>query len=493
MNISDQRKRLFLLLALLLIIGFLSSSLLSYQVARNAVRDTIINRELPLTGDSIYSEIQRDILRPVFVSQQMAQNTFLRDWAISGERDVDSLTRYLAEIKASQGAITSFFISEKTRFYYVPAGVLKTVKESEAADAWYFRVRQMKEAYEINSDPDAANKNILTVFINHKVFDYGGNYLGVTGIGLSSNSLERLVDQYEKKFGRRISFVDAKGQIIMTSKLAAVEQGMLSAQPGMQAVAEQIINRSAEQTKLQYEREGRTVHVNSRLIPELNWYLLVEEEESRALAPLTRVLWATIAIGIIATLSALALVLFAVRRYQQHLEHMASTDMLSSLTNRQTGEAKFSAAVNEAASEGALLSLIVFDIDHFKRINDNYGHLTGDHVIAQVARQARQLVGHKDMLVRWGGEEFVILLPEYTLDEARKLAVQLLAQIELLRLKLEGAHREGQAAHAEELQLTVSAGVAQHEKAELPEAFFSRADAALYRAKQAGRNCVELG
>jgi diguanylate cyclase (GGDEF)-like protein len=485
MNISDQRKRLFILLALLLIVGFLSSSLLSYQVASNVVRDTIINRELPLTGDSI--------LKPVFVSQQMAQNTFLRDWTLSGEKDLDPLKRYLAEIKASHGAFTSFFVSESTHHYYTPAGIFKTVSPNDPLDKWYFRVRMLKDDYEINTDPDAVNKNVLTVFINYKVFDYDGKYLGATGLGLSSHSLERLIDQYEKKFGRRISFVDAKGQVVMTSKLAATPQGSISELPGLKSVALQILNNSAQQTKLQYALAGQVVHLNSRLVPELNWYLLIEEDEARALAPLTRVLWTTIAIGVIATLSALALTLYTVNRYQQRLEHMASTDLLSTLMNRQTGEARFSAAVSDAAHSDSPLSLIVFDIDHFKRINDHYGHLAGDHVIAQVAHQARQLVSDKDALVRWGGEEFVILLQDYTRDEARKLAVQLLAQIEQLRMKLEDTHREGRAAHAEELEITVSAGVAQFEKTESPEAFFSRADAALYRAKQAGRNRVELG
>ncbi|HBR94103.1 MAG TPA: diguanylate cyclase, partial [Opitutae bacterium] len=80
-------------------------------VSRGNIRDTITESTLPLTSDNVYSEIQRDLLRPVFIASLMAHDTFLRDWAISGELDDDAITRYLHEIKIKYATVTSFFVS----------------------------------------------------------------------------------------------------------------------------------------------------------------------------------------------------------------------------------------------------------------------------------------------------------------------------------------------------------------------------------------------
>lgn len=125
-------------LGLILLMGFLATSLASYWVSRDQIRHTIIDQGLPLTGDNIYSEIQRDVLRPTFISSLMASDTFVRDWILSGEKDSSHISRYLNEVREEYGAVSSFLVSDKTRNYYYSKGVLKTVKESEPRDTWFF-------------------------------------------------------------------------------------------------------------------------------------------------------------------------------------------------------------------------------------------------------------------------------------------------------------------------------------------------------------------
>ena len=150
----SSRSKLVLIISLLLSAGFVVTSLVSYYVSRNEIRDSIINTELPLTSDNVYSEIQKDLVRPILISSMMARDTFLRDWVLSGERNVDQMTRYLNEIKEHYGTMASFFVSEKSRTYYSIRGVLKQVKDDDPRDAWYARVRNLKETHEINVDPD---------------------------------------------------------------------------------------------------------------------------------------------------------------------------------------------------------------------------------------------------------------------------------------------------------------------------------------------------
>src|SRR5690606_9595476 len=93
---------------------------------------------------------------------------------------------------------------------------LKQVQEGEPRDAWYFRVRAMAEPYEISVDPDLANGDRLTFFINFKVFDYEEQLIGVAGVGLTVDAVVKLVDDYQRRYDRSIYFTDRSGQLVLT-------------------------------------------------------------------------------------------------------------------------------------------------------------------------------------------------------------------------------------------------------------------------------------
>ena len=213
MSENKNKIRLILIITLLLAAGFLATSLASYYVARAALRSEIARNELPLTSDSIYSEIRHDLLRPVFISSLMATDTFLRDWVIGGEIDKDRIVKYLKEIQVKHGTYTSFFVSEKSRIYYHADGILKKVSPDEARDRWYFRVREMADDYEINVDPDMANQDAMTIFVNYRVYDYDHHYIGATGVGLTVGAVKALIKTYQERYNRTIYFVDRQGVV----------------------------------------------------------------------------------------------------------------------------------------------------------------------------------------------------------------------------------------------------------------------------------------
>lgn len=105
-----KRKLIFVsALTALMVLGFLATSLTSYFVARDSISRNISEQMLPLTSDNIYSEIQRDLLRPILISSVMATDTFVRDWALSGEDDNTQIIAYLTEIQQEYNTITAFF------------------------------------------------------------------------------------------------------------------------------------------------------------------------------------------------------------------------------------------------------------------------------------------------------------------------------------------------------------------------------------------------
>lgn len=161
----------------------------------------------------------------------------------------------------------------------------------------------------------------------------------------------------------------------------------------------------------------------------------------------------------------------------------ALTDPLTGLANRN-GLTKAIEQINaEAIKTHQSFCLIMLDIDHFKKINDTYGHILGDKVIKIVADTVRHQLKGKDTAARYGGEEFCVLLPETTLDDGLKLAEHIREVIEKTEIKkLSGTN--------EVCRVTISAGVASFKSNEQINQLFERADDALYRSKKGGRNQV---
>ncbi|MBI2309240.1 MAG: GGDEF domain-containing protein [Rhodocyclales bacterium] len=476
-----ERTRLLTRLTLMLVAGFLAVSLGAYWVSRDTLRHNLAAEGLPLTGDNIYSEIQKDILRPVFISSLMANDTFLRDWILSGERDTAQIARYLKEIKEKYGTLTSFLVSARSGNYYHGGGVLKQVRPDEPRDAWFYRVREMQPPYELNVDPDAANRDIKTIFINYRVLDYDGRFLGATGVGLPLALVAKQIESYEARFRRRIYFLDAAGRVVLAA--GAVQPGAASIRetPGIRDIADQVLQRNTTPQQLEYTLDGATVLVNARHIPELNWQLVVEQGDAEAVRPVRQVLLRNLGISALVTLLVLITALIAINRYQRRLEETAATDTLTGALNRQAFDIAFQVALHDCQRKDLPLSAILIDLDHFKQINDTRGHLAGDRALRAVADLLRRQLREADVMARWGGEEFLVLLKDCPLAHALTVAEKLRAAVAAPEFAAAGASPP----------LTISLGVAEHVAGDTAEALFGRADRALYLAKRNGRNRVE--
>ena len=157
----------------------------------------------------------------------------------------------------------------------------------------------------------------------------------------------------------------------------------------------------------------------------------------------------------------------------------AETDQLTGIYNRHKMENIFENEFNRVKRYEEPLSLIMFDIDHFKKVNDNYGHDVGDLVLKEIVKVVNSNIRNVDVFARWGGEEFIIMCPETDLDSAVNLSEKLRKTIEEISFKEAG-------------KVTVSFGVTSYKSKELKKEFIKRADVALYKAKNSGRNKVEV-
>ncbi len=164
-------------------------------------------------------------------------------------------------------------------------------------------------------------------------------------------------------------------------------------------------------------------------------------------------------------------------RVNVELQVQATTDHLTSLYNREYFNDRLQQEIERAERYATGFSLILFDVDHFKQVNDDFGHLTGDAVLKSLSMLCQTTIRSSDIIVRWGGEEFVILAPDTEIDAAFSFAEKLRVSIEEHSFPVE-------------VNVTCSFGVAQFIPGEEQDDLISRADKGLYQAKQAGRNRV---
>jgi len=179
----------------------------------------------------------------------------------------------------------------------------------------------------------------------------------------------------------------------------------------------------------------------------------------------------------------LALALRNADLYQQ-LESLAMKDALTEALNRRAFENILDRELKRARRYRSHLSLILLDIDHFKAINDQFGHQSGDRILRELAAIVKKAIREIDVLVRYGGEEFVVVLPGTKLDEAMGVAHRIKSAIDGYPFLNEGAN----------IQLTVSMGVAHYPDPDVGSSgtLFEQADQALYAAKRNGRNRIEV-
>jgi diguanylate cyclase (GGDEF)-like protein len=162
----------------------------------------------------------------------------------------------------------------------------------------------------------------------------------------------------------------------------------------------------------------------------------------------------------------------------KEFETMASTDALTGLFNRYKFSELFVSTYKTMMLRDSKMSLILLDIDFFKKVNDTYGHNNGDRVLVKVAHALHHIIRNIDIVCRWGGEEFVVLLPTASIENAIAIAEKIRMYVENMEIPEVG-------------KITISCGVSEVEYEDNMKRVIERADKALYLAKNAGRNCVK--
>ena len=473
--------RLIGILTVVLVFSFTFTSLVSYNVTRTSIDSDAKTKILPLISDNIYSEIQKELLQPIHNSSIMANDEFLVKWVLAGEQDTEEIVRYLQRIKDRYGYFSAFYISARTNNYYYYEGILKQIRPEDEHDIWYYDFVRTGLSYDLDVDNDEATSGTLTIFINHRLEDSAGNFLGVTGVGLQMSEVGETLESYRERFGHLIYLVDSEGLIQIHPNQNLVEKINIRELEGLQNIGDDILKNDDITHYYEYRTRNGEATLSARYLQDLDWYLIVEQDQTRALEAARRGLLGNIGVGVLVTLLVIGLVVIVVNLYITKLEKTANRDELSGLYNRRKMDEILFREIAFSKRYGDPLSLMMMDIDYFKSVNDTYGHHAGDHYLVEFAKVLQNQVRLVDFVGRWGGEEFIILLPKTNAEQAKELAERLRYAVEMMQIE------SGRGL----ISRTVSIGIASAQSGKMDmDEIIRQADEAMYRAKQEGGNCI---
>ncbi|MBN2964402.1 GGDEF domain-containing protein [Sulfurospirillum sp. T05] len=467
------------LICLLLISVSLGSSLLNYYYSLQASDTQLKERSLPLSIDNIYTEIQKHFIEPTLVSSMMAHDTFVKEWLRDGEKEPEKIYQYLATFKEKYGMFTTFLVSDFTNNYYHPTGTIDVVSPHKTENAWYYAFKNIAEEYEMNLDFNTHLDQDLIMFINYKILDDTGNFMGATGIGINISYVHHMLKHFRETYKFNVFFANTSGEILLIEEGIKNDNFLMDIK-SLSTLVPQILK--SESLQFEYQTGNNHFVVNSKYIPELNLFLFVEANTSDFTQELKKNFLGNLFLSLLVTSIVAAIIIFTINTYQKQLESLAAEDPLTGLYNRRTFDNHFRTLSALHRRTKAPLSAILFDIDNFKHINDTLGHLTGDSVLEHVALCAKATVRGSDILARWGGEEFALLFPNTTQHDAFEIGEKLRQAIgtnAAINALIKGP-------------LSISVGVGTFHENDTLKSLFHRVDEAMLRAKKNGKNQTVL-
>lgn len=471
------RKKLIIILFMILIPAFLGVSLINYYVQRKAIRQELVKYSLPMVRDLINWEVTTRLREPLLTASLMAHDTFVLDWVTSGEQDIQKIERYLEKIKLEHGFTSTFLVSDQTKKYYSFIGLHKIVSPEDDHDQWYYSFIESGDMVDFDVDTDEVSGEILTVFVNHQLEDAEGNFLGAIGVGLDMSDLTELLTVSQDTYGKTIYLVDDTGTIQAHSNHDLIELESITTNSGIKEIAADILKTTRGEYDSLYAGENGKVLITSKFIEGVDWYIIVEQDEQLVLRGILMNLIRTILIGLGVSLLTIVVSTYFINLYQQHLVKAMITDHLTGVFNRIHLDTLIEKELQRSQKIESPFSLLLFDFDYFKKINDVYGHIVGDKLLKETSMMIAAQMKKDEYLGRWGGDEFMILLPDTDLQDAAVRAETLKALV-------------GEHAFTISERITLSFGVTALTENDTLESLVQRADEALYQAKDMGRNTV---
>jgi diguanylate cyclase (GGDEF)-like protein len=481
---------LLIWLFLILVIGSAALTLQSNFLPTESNERTNVEQILQLTSEQVIAELQKEFIQLAPDFNQVELSATARDWFINPEQEAATIAAELQEIqkkglnKALKATKNTYFVSTERAQSIDASGTLKLFNVQNPADAWYFKA--IKNALSITQfiEIDSNRRDYLHITTSQHVLDDNGKLIGLIVVSTQSDDLKRYLEAQQNQYHRLIYLIDNKGNLLFADDTTKRLRDAFFSTPDIQQISAPLLSNKKEGNQFaEFVDADSRVLLASRYVPALGLHLFLEHalEKNGASTP-PQLINFVICLGM--ALLVLLLVFLRLHQLNRRLAQSAATDQLTALLNRQAFDFVFHQAMADSERSHQPLCVALIDIDLFKQINKKNGHLIGDHILKEIAMIAKRSLRDSDVICRWGGEEFLILLKNCALEKATSIAENLrntIANNDFSRTTDLVKKR---------ISITVSMGVAECKINEKDDSVFERAEIALKQAKENGRNGV---
>lgn len=420
----------------------------------------------------VYELVRDELLRPLYIAETFASSIDFTVTMDSADFDEAVLLRRLQEMEQDLG-LKFFVASETTRKQYFSDGTTLDLVEGEVA--WYFEAQEQDKDFMA----DLGQVGDVHLFFDVKMHSRDREFLGYVGVGKPIQQFIDTFDTYKARYGYDFLFTNDRNEIILSSLPELIVTGAHI--PTLESLEwfdhGDSPGGSHDSEIVQVDHEDFLISEFG--IEELGWRLLLLIPLEARQAQTTRSFVISAVTAVVSVLLLALTIFYVMLLYKQNVEKKAEVDLLTGLPNRNFIQRCY----DQLQRDDGTLCAIIIDLDHFKKINDTYGHDAGDRVLEAAASVFKDVLRDKDIVGRWGGEEFVMFLPDTSVETGMAIAERARRSLESLTIEL----RES------DVSITASFGVTSGaaRKESLAD-LLARADAVLYEAKETGRNQVML-
>ncbi len=437
---------------------------------------------LSLADIDISNHIENAMTKPVMVSKTMANDAFLKGWLqqepgnAGNDTYLNQLYGYLKTYQEKYDYTTVFCISEQTGNYYYQDGLNKTLSESDEHDVWYYNFTKSGHEYDLEVDTNETKSNLITVFVNFRVESTDGRLLGVIGVGLQVNIVEDTIRSYEKDYGLSVYIINLGGSnnSFTGNTDIFVNENELADRVGINDKIE--LNKSGQSTMQWFTSGSVRKCLITKYNETLSWHLILEKDTDSISSAFQERVKRNVVFMLLSLTACIMVTTTVFISYNQRSVTAENTDELTGLSNRKLFSRQYSAFMRKHRNKKK--TLFMFDIDHFKNINDTYGHLFGNVILSMVGEELRNTINGYGLAARWGGDEFLGIL-----------AVPPQETEEVLRRFMDALKNEEK---DEQYRVTVSIGIAEVNGRLSLDQIIKSVDEALYCSKESGRNRISI-
>jgi len=314
-TIMNKNYKIVFLIVLMLLLLTLILSVVNYQTTLKLVHKQIEEQSLPLSLDNIYTDIQEHILEPYLITSMMSNDTFVKEWILQKKEDVQSIQKYLTNVKEEYGLLSAILVSDRTKNYYTQDGFLERLNKNNRDNAWYFRFKKSQVEKEINIDKNEKIDSSYIMFMNNKIFDENHKLIGMTSSGVRIDSINKMLQRFIDQYHLEVYIYDKDANIV----LGQDNKESLFEIDEFANYKKELFSKSA--AMFEYTLGENKYIVNKKYIKELDVHILVKAKVKDFTGSLESSLYRNLFISFMVTLCITLAIVYVVKSSLVKLEH----------------------------------------------------------------------------------------------------------------------------------------------------------------------------